>query len=47
MTSLKLVLRSLKGRCLGDHFFVAGRKRLVVQPVGLMLDFAVYLYLRL
>jgi len=27
--------------------FVAGRKRLVVQPVGLMLDFAVYLYLRL
>jgi len=43
MINLKLLFRFLKGYCHGNHFFVAGRKRLVAQPAGLTLGFAMHL----
>jgi len=35
MINLKLVFRSLSGRCHGDQFFGFDRRRLVAQPGGL------------
>jgi len=55
MINLKLVFRSLKGRCRGNQFLlvlstelmgVAGCRRLVAQPGGLTLRLALHLVIK-